>query len=510
MVQKRVLGVIGLGHVGAHVAYALAIQGIADELVLVDQNEQKLASEVQDLRDAVAYLPHRVTVRAGDFADLGACDVIVNSVGKIELLRGTHDRVTEMDFTIPAVRGYAEKLKASGFDGVLINITNPCDIVTRELALHVGLPKGRVFGTGTGLDTSRLLSALARQTGIDHKSITCYMMGEHGNQQFAPWSCVSFRGMPLDTWAARDERFRFDRDALQKESIGGGWVTFSGKFCTEYGIATTAARMAYAVLHDEKVILPASAELTGEYGEGMDYTLRGHTNKLLGIVNGIDYSVFNPKTDKTLIKNYDINSLANKEECKKKILEYFGLKYNPERPLIALISRLVDQKGLDLIRQVENDLRNLEADFIFLGSGDKSYENLFIWLSNNTPNIRTYVGYRGDLANQIYAGSDFFLMPSRFEPCGLSQLIAMRFGSLPIVRATGGLEDTVTGYPLDNSNGFKFWGYDGWAMKDAILTAMGVYRDKYTLNAMRKSAMEADFSWKESAKKYLEMYRSLV
>ena len=131
MVQKRVLGVIGLGHVGAHVAYALAIQGIADELVLVDQNEQKLASEVQDLRDAVAYMPHRVTVRAGDFADLGACDVIVNSVGKIELLRGTHDRVTEMDFTIPAVRGYAEKIKASGFDGVLINITNPCDIVTR-------------------------------------------------------------------------------------------------------------------------------------------------------------------------------------------------------------------------------------------------------------------------------------------------------------------------------------------------------------------------------------------
>ena len=186
---------------------------------------------------------------------------------KIDLLRGTHDRLTEMDFTIPAVRDYAEKIKASGFDGVLINITNPCDIVTRELALHVGLPKGRVFGTGTGLDTSRLLSALARQTGIDHKSITCYMMGEHGNQQFAPWSCVSFRGMPLDTWAARDERFRFDRDALQKESIGGGWVTFSGKFCTEYGIATTAARMAYAVLHDEKVILPASAELTGEYGE---------------------------------------------------------------------------------------------------------------------------------------------------------------------------------------------------------------------------------------------------
>lgn len=265
--KTRKVGVIGLGHVGAHVAYALVVQGIADELVLVDQNAQKVASEVQDLRDAAAYLPHRVTVSAGDFAGLGDCDVIVNSVGKIDLLRGTHDRLTEMDFTIPAVRGYVEKIKASGFDGVVVNITNPCDIVTRELALGLGLPRGRVFGTGTGLDTSRLLSALARQTGVDHKSIICYMMGEHGNAQFAPWSCVSFRGMPLDKWAEIDERFRFDREALQKESIGGGWVTFAGKFCTEYGIATTAARMVHIVLHDEKAIMPASAELTGEYGE---------------------------------------------------------------------------------------------------------------------------------------------------------------------------------------------------------------------------------------------------
>lgn len=267
MSKKRILGVIGLGHVGAHVAYALAVQGIADELILVDQNEKKLSSEVQDLRDAAAYLPHRVTVRAGGFQELGVCDVIVNCVGRIELLRGSHDRLTEMDYTIPAVRGYAHKVRESGFDGVLINITNPCDIVTRELAMELGLPRGRVFGTGTGLDTSRLLSALARQTGIDHKSITCYMLGEHGNQQFAPWSCVSFRGMPLDVWVERDERFRFDRMALQKESIGGGWVTFSGKFCTEYGIATTAARMAHIVLHDEKAIMPASAELCGEYGE---------------------------------------------------------------------------------------------------------------------------------------------------------------------------------------------------------------------------------------------------
>ena len=259
-------GVIGLGHVGAHAAYSLAVQGIVDELVLVDTNDKKLSSEVQDLRDAVAYMPHRVTVNAGDFADLGDCDVIVNCVGKIDLLT-THNRLTEMDFTISAVRGYVDKIRASGFDGVLINITNPCDIVTRELAMGLGLPKGRVFGTGTGLDTSRLLSALNRQTGVDHKSITAYMMGEHGAAQFAPWSVVSFCGMPLDEWARRDERFRFDREALQKESIGGGWVTYSGKQCTEYGICTTAARMVHMVLHDEKAIMPASMELCGEYGE---------------------------------------------------------------------------------------------------------------------------------------------------------------------------------------------------------------------------------------------------
>lgn len=298
--KTRKVGVIGLGHVGAHVAYSLAVQGIADELVLVDMKEQKLASEVQDLRDAAAYLPHRVTVNPGDFADLGDCDVIVNSVGKIELLE-THDRLTEMDFTIAAVRSYVDKIKASGFDGVLINITNPCDIVTRELAMGLGLPKGRVFGTGTGLDTSRLLSALNRQTGIDHKSITAYMLGEHGALQFAPWSCVSFRGMPLDEWAKTDEKFRFDRDALQKESIGGGWVTYAGKQCTEYGICTTAARMVHIVLHDEKAIMPASMELDGEYGET---GLFAGVPCLIG-KNGVEQIIELPLTDEEKAKFHD-------------------------------------------------------------------------------------------------------------------------------------------------------------------------------------------------------------
>ena len=288
-------------------------------------------------------------------------------------------------------------------------------------------------------------------------------------------------------------------------------IVFNEWGCEHYGRVNW---MKGALNYSDKIVAvsPKYAQeiLTEEFGEGMDYTLRGHTDKLVGILNGIDYDVFNPKTDKNLAKNYDVKSIENKEENKKQICEYFGLKYNPERPLIALISRLVSQKGIDLIRQVENELKNMNADFVFLGSGDSSYENLLIWLSNNTSNIRAYIGYKADLANQIYAGSDFFLMPSKFEPCGLSQLIAMRYGSLPIVRATGGLDNTVIGYPLDNSTGFKFWGYDGWQMKEAIDCALGVYHDKYTFNSMRKSAMQSDFTWKKSAEEYLKLYKSLI
>ena len=281
--------------------------------------------------------------------------------------------------------------------------------------------------------------------------------------------------------------------------------------CEHYGMVNW---MKGAMQYSDRVVAVSptySREILGaEYGEGMDYTLRGIQHKLRGILNGIDYTVFNPKNDKSIKANYDVNSLEKKEINKKTICEDFGLKYNPDRPLVAFVSRLVGQKGIDLIRDMQYELQGLDADFVFMGSGDKDYENLFIWLSNNTQNIRTFVGYNAQLANLLYAGSDFFLMPSKFEPCGLSQLIAMRYGSLPIVRATGGLEDTITGYPLDNSNGFKFWAYNGWDMLSAIKCALDVYKDKYVFNAMRKSAMESDFSWKKSAVEYLNMYKEIT
>ncbi len=264
--KTRKVGIIGLGHVGAHVAYSLAIQGIAAELVLVDEKEKKLISEVQDLRDAVLYCPHDVTINGGTYADLGDCDVIVNSIGDILLLT-TLTRDTELNFTVGQVKKFFGKVMASGFDGIILNITNPCDVVTDLIYKISGLPKGRVFGTGTGLDTSRLVSQLSMQTGVAPQSISAYMIGEHGASQMAAWSCVSFGGVPLSALEKTDSRFAFDKAELQKTAIGGGWVTYAGKQCTEYGICSTAARMVSCIFNDEKRIMPATTLLEGEYGE---------------------------------------------------------------------------------------------------------------------------------------------------------------------------------------------------------------------------------------------------
>jgi L-lactate dehydrogenase len=265
MTKKRIVGVIGIGHVGAHVAYTLGMRGVADVVKLCDTNEQKLISERQDLMDAVMFMPHRVNYVIAKYEELADCDVIINAIGKIELLV-THNRDTEMNFTVAQVADFIPKVMAGGFKGIFINITNPCDVVTDLIYKLSGLPKGHVFGTGTGLDSSRLVSAIAQQTGLDHKSITAYMMGEHGNAQMVPWSVIKFGGKPLSELEG-DPRFVFNKDEIKEKTIKAGWVTYVGKGCTEYGICATAVTLANTVLHDEKRIMATSCPLDGEYGE---------------------------------------------------------------------------------------------------------------------------------------------------------------------------------------------------------------------------------------------------
>ncbi|MCQ2789679.1 MAG: glycogen synthase [bacterium] len=246
-------------------------------------------------------------------------------------------------------------------------------------------------------------------------------------------------------------------------------------------------------------------------GEHIDCTLRDNNHKLIGILNGIDVDEFDPKKDKNLVKNYDKRSYKKgKAECKKFLCEKFALEYNPDKPLIGMVSRLSPQKGFELFWGIDEELKNINADFLILGTGDIWLESHFNELSHTTKNIRAFTQFSPELANQIYAGADMFLMPSKFEPCGLSQMIAMRYGTPPIVRVTGGLEDTVVGYPYKNANGFKFWDYDSENMLNGIKYAVNVFKDKNEWDTLVKSAMSYDYSWKVSAKKYMDMFKELT
>ncbi|MBR2069517.1 MAG: glycogen synthase [Candidatus Gastranaerophilales bacterium] len=233
-------------------------------------------------------------------------------------------------------------------------------------------------------------------------------------------------------------------------------------------------------------------------GEGMDYTLRGQKYKLCGILNGTKY-------DK---KNFDIKQ---KPKLKAEIQKMFGLPQNPNRPLIAMISRLVYQKGLDLIDFAKFELMNQPADFVFLGTGEDGYQNMLIWASNNSSNIRAWIDFKADLSEQIYKASDLFLMPSLFEPCGISQMIAMKYGSVPIVRAVGGLDDTIIAYPNDNATGFKFLAYDAQSMVNEIKNAIWTYYDrKQEFKNIIKNCINTKFSWEDSAQKYKFLYLDVL
>lgn len=265
--RGRTIGIIGVGHAGAHIMYNIALQGLADEILIVDSNEKKARSESRDLFDSVSMMPHRVRVRVVTAKDLGRCDIIINACGDVHKVDIDKDIAEEMQFTVPAVRSWIGDVRDSGFDGVVINISDPCDVITREIANGLGLPKGRVFGAGTCIDTARLASSLAKATGIDHKSIICFMLGEHGDDQFVPWSYVSFRGKPLALLEQIDPAFCFDKQAMQEEAKKSIRILHEGKGFTEYAIAMVATSLINSVLHDEKSIVPVSTQLDGEYGE---------------------------------------------------------------------------------------------------------------------------------------------------------------------------------------------------------------------------------------------------
>lgn len=252
---------------------------------------------------------------------------------------------------------------------------------------------------------------------------------------------------------------------------------------------------------------------TPQYGEGLDGFLRSKSYYLMGIVNGIDYEEFNPQDDKLIFKNFNINSIDNKVQNKLSLQRELGLPQKKDTPMIGLISRLTHQKGCDLIVNMIDRLLQRDIQLVILGTGDYWYEETFKNLQYRYPDkVSANIKFDNTLAHKIYAATDMFLMPSLFEPCGLGQLIALRYGSIPIVRETGGLKDTISPYNQYNGvgNGFGFKNFNSNELMQIIEYALTIYNDKNAWNNIIRQAMNSDNSWEKSAMQYKCLYEGVV
>jgi len=249
---------------------------------------------------------------------------------------------------------------------------------------------------------------------------------------------------------------------------------------------------------------------TTEYGHGLDGVVRTRADHLVGILNGVDYSVWNPEVDNLIAARYSAKDLSGKQVCKRDLLAQFQLpEENLDRPLIGIVSRFADQKGFDLLAQVADTLMGEDLAIVALGSGEAKHERMFRELSQQFPKrLSVKIAYDDTLAHKIEAGADIFLMPSRYEPCGLNQIYSLRYGTVPVVRATGGLDDTIE--PFDPASGrgtgFKFSEYTGPALLAALHEALAVYADKAAWRRLQANGMAKDFSWKASALEYGRLY----
>jgi starch synthase len=250
-----------------------------------------------------------------------------------------------------------------------------------------------------------------------------------------------------------------------------------------------------------------------EYGEGLKDVLAKRKDSLFGIVNGIDKNVWNPEKDKQIPTNYSTKNIEEKLNNKKELAERFNLPFAENVPIIGLISRLYDSKGLDLVHKSFADLMKLDVQVVLLGTGDQKYHALFDKMVSKYPKkFASYLGFNDELAHLIEAGSDMFLMPSKYEPCGLNQMYSLAYGTVPIVRETGGLADTVIKYneKTEEGTGFTFKKYDAEEMVKEIKRAIKVFEDKKSWQKIMRAGMKLDFGWDVSAKRYIELYKTIL
>ena len=266
-ISNRKVVIVGAGHVGSHVGYSLISQSLADEIVYIDSDRAKAVAQALDLTDATNYLPVRTKVTAGDYSDAADAQIMIIAAGPLP--SGNQTRMDTLGQTIEILKEVTASIKKSGFDGIIVNISNPADVITHYIQHMLNWAPERIFSTSTTLDSARLRRAIAQETGIDQKSITAYALGEHGESQMVAWSAVTIAGKPLSQW--RDEYpdtfGKLDLDALADAGREGGWTILRGKGCTEFGIGASAAEVVRAIFYNENRVLSVSVLLDGQYGQ---------------------------------------------------------------------------------------------------------------------------------------------------------------------------------------------------------------------------------------------------
>lgn len=270
LLKRRKAVLIGAGHVGSHAGYALAAQGLVEEIVYIDIDEKKAFAQALDIFDATVYLPHRVEVKAGTYKDIDDADIMAVCAGPLPNMNQT--RMDTLGATIEVMKDVISKIKNTKFSGIIINISNPADVITHYLQNKLNYDPKRIISTSTTLDSARLRRAISEAINVDQKSIYAYALGEHGESQMVAWSAVTIAGKPLfELMKEKDKYSKLDLKELAYKGRRGGWDVLGGKGSTEFGIGTALAEVARAVLCDEHRVLPVSVYLNGEYGQNDVY-----------------------------------------------------------------------------------------------------------------------------------------------------------------------------------------------------------------------------------------------
>ena len=270
LLKRRKAVLIGAGHVGSHAGYALAAQGLVEEIIYIDIDEKKAFAQALDIFDATVYLPHRVEVKAGTYKDIDDADIMAVCAGPLPNMNQT--RMDTLGATIEVMKDVISKIKNTKFSGIIINISNPADVITHYLQNKLNYDPKRIISTSTTLDSARLRRAISEAINVDQKSIYAYALGEHGESQMVAWSAVTIAGKPLfELMKEKDKYSKLDLKELAYKGRRGGWDVLEGKGSTEFGIGTALAEVARAVLCDEHRVLPVSVYLNGEYGQNDVY-----------------------------------------------------------------------------------------------------------------------------------------------------------------------------------------------------------------------------------------------